>query len=45
MRGEVKLEIVAGATHLFEEALDRMADLAGEWFAHYLQPVGATQPQ
>jgi putative phosphoribosyl transferase len=34
MRGEVKLEIIPGATHLFEEpgALERVADLAAEWF-------------
>jgi len=34
MRGEVKLEIVAGATHLFEEpgTLQRVAELAGVWF-------------
>lgn len=35
----VKLEIVAGATHLFEEpgTLERVADLAGAWFGRYLQ--------
>jgi putative phosphoribosyl transferase len=34
MRGEVKLEIIPRATHLFEEpgALERVADLAAEWF-------------
>ncbi len=34
MRCEVKLEIIPGATHLFEEpgALDRVAQLASEWF-------------
>lgn len=39
MRGEVKLEIVPGATHLFEEpgTLDEVADRAGRWFAHHLQ--------
>ncbi|RPI52905.1 MAG: hydrolase [Acidobacteria bacterium] len=40
MRGsEVKLEIVPGATHLFEEpgTLERVAELAGSWFARYLQ--------
>ena len=32
MRGEVTLEIVPGATHLFEEpgTLERVAELAGE---------------
>ena len=39
MRGEVKLEIVPGATHLFEEpgTLEGVAELAGNWFARYLQ--------
>jgi dienelactone hydrolase len=43
MRGEVKLEIVPGATHLFEEpgTLERVAELAGAWFEHHLQPVAA----
>jgi putative phosphoribosyl transferase len=37
MRCEVKLEIIPGATHLFEEpgALDRVAQLAGDWFLHH----------
>lgn len=37
---ESKLEIVPGASHLFEEpgALDRVAELAAEWFAEHLQP-------
>ena len=43
--GEVALEIVPGATHLFEEpgTLDRVADLAGHWFARYLQPAFSTR--
>jgi len=38
MHAEVKLEIVNGATHLFEEpgALDRVAELAGDWFYTHL---------
>ena len=34
MRGEVQLEIIPGATHLFEEpgALERVAHLAADWF-------------
>ena len=38
MRCEVKLEIIRGATHLFEEpgALARVADLAGAWFSRHL---------
>jgi putative phosphoribosyl transferase len=37
MRGEVKLEIVPGATRLFGEpaALDRVAQLASNWFRHH----------
>jgi putative phosphoribosyl transferase len=44
MRGEVKLEIVPGATHLFEEpgTLERVAELAGVWFERHLQPAVAT---
>jgi putative phosphoribosyl transferase len=36
--GEVRLEIVPGATHLFEEpgTLERVADLAAQWFGRYL---------
>lgn len=40
MRGQhVELEIVPGATHLFEEpgTLDQVADLAASWFARYLR--------
>ena len=35
---EVKLEIIPGATHLFEEAgaLERVARLASDWFSVYL---------
>ncbi len=39
-----RLAVVPGATHLFEEPgmLDRVADLAADWFAeHLVQPVGA----
>jgi len=41
MRGDVKLEIVPGATHLFEEpgTLEKVATLAGKWFDHHLQRV------
>jgi len=36
--GEKRLEIVPGATHLFEEpgALERVADLAAAWFSDHL---------
>jgi putative phosphoribosyl transferase len=38
MRCEVKLELVPGATHLFEEpgALEQVAHLASEWFRRHL---------
>ncbi len=41
MRAPVSLEIVPGATHLFEEpgTLERVADLAAGWFAKHLGSV------
>jgi putative phosphoribosyl transferase len=38
MRAEVRLEIVPGASHLFEEpgTLERVAELASDWFGRYL---------
>ena len=38
MRAPVRLVIIPGATHLFEEpgALERVARLAREWFVHHL---------
>jgi putative phosphoribosyl transferase len=38
MRCEVKLEIVPGATHLFEEpgALEKVAKLASNWFVNHI---------
>lgn len=43
LRGERRLEVVPGAGHLFEEpgALERVAELAGDWFAARL---GAGEP-
>jgi pimeloyl-ACP methyl ester carboxylesterase len=40
LSAQKKLEIVPGATHLFEEvgALDIVADLALDWFGQYLAP-------
>ena len=40
LRGEHRLEVVPGATHLFEEpgALDEVARLAGGWFGAHLTP-------
>jgi putative phosphoribosyl transferase len=39
MRAPVELEIVPGATHLFEEpgTLDRVMDLASHWFRRHLE--------
>jgi putative phosphoribosyl transferase len=38
LSSEKRLEIIPGATHLFEEsgALEQVAQLARDWFAHYL---------
>ena len=42
LRCEQRLELVAGATQLFEEpgTLEEVAWLAGDWFERYLQPPG-----
>jgi pimeloyl-ACP methyl ester carboxylesterase len=42
MRGEVRLEIVPGASHLFHEpgALETVAHLAADWFTRHLTPRG-----
>ena len=42
LRCHVRLEVVPGATHLFEEpgALETVAHLAGEWFATHLRVRG-----
>jgi putative phosphoribosyl transferase len=44
LRAEKKLEIVPGATHLFEEpgALEEVARLAAGWFVRYLSPGTGT---
>ena len=46
MRAHVELEIVPGATHLFEEpgTLDRVAELAADWFVRYLSSGPESQP-
>ncbi len=38
--GEARLEVVPGATHLFEEpgALDQVAQLGRDWFVRHLSP-------
>jgi dienelactone hydrolase len=43
MRAEVRLEIVPGASHLFEEpgALEQVAQLAARWFEDHLPPADA----
>ncbi|HEX3697986.1 MAG TPA: alpha/beta family hydrolase [Polyangia bacterium] len=45
LRAEKKIEIVPGATHLFEEAgtLERVAALAREWFVDHLAPPRPTE--
>ena len=42
-----RLEIIPGATHLFEEpgALDEVARLAGDWFERHLSRSGTGPPQ
>ncbi len=46
MRCETSLEIVPGATHLFEEpgALDQVATLARQWFARHFQEADTGRP-
>ncbi len=46
LRCERRLEVVPGATHLFEEsgALERVADLAAGWFVRHLGGVAGAQP-
>jgi putative phosphoribosyl transferase len=43
LRAEKELEIVPGAGHLFEEpgALEEVARLAADWFAHHLDRTRA----
>jgi len=45
LRCEKRLEIVPGATHLFEEpgTLERVAVLAREWFVQHLGTVSAAE--
>ena len=45
MRCEVKLEIVSGATHLFEEpgALEKVAKFASDWFINHIGPGSASR--
>jgi len=45
LQTEKRLEIVPGATHLFEEpgALEQVARLARDWFVEYLGPVKAVR--
>ena len=40
LRGEARLEIVPGASHLFEEpgTLEQVARLARDWFTRHLRP-------
>lgn len=47
LRGEKRLAIIPGATHLFEEpgALEQVARLAREWLERYLAPAEALLPR
>jgi dienelactone hydrolase len=47
LTAEHRLEIVPGATHLFEEpgALERVAALAADWFRRWLEPVAGRNGQ
>lgn len=40
LHAEKRLEVIPGATHLFEEpgALEEVARLAADWFARHLRP-------
>ena len=44
MRAPVRLEVVPGATHLFEEPgkMERVAELALEWFLEHGGAPGVT---
>jgi pimeloyl-ACP methyl ester carboxylesterase len=44
--GEVRLEVVPGATHLFQErgTLEQVARLARDWFVRYLRGVAHGRP-
>ena len=46
LRCEKSLEIVAGATHLFEEpgALEQVAELASDWFTRHLNTQAGSRP-
>jgi putative phosphoribosyl transferase len=46
MHAPTRLEIIPGATHLFEEpgTLTQAAHLAADWFLHYLLPTRNTTP-
>jgi putative phosphoribosyl transferase len=45
LAGEARLEIVPGATHLFQEpgALERVAVLARDWFLRHLRPMMSSE--
>ncbi len=46
LRTEKQLEIIPGATHLFEEpgALEKVAELASQWFNRYLTTADQSNP-
>ena len=45
LRSESRIEVIPRATHLFEEpgALERVADLAAEWFTGHFETAGPPQ--
>ena len=47
LRAEHRLEVVPGASHLFEEpgTLERVAALAGDWFRRWLEPLASQNGQ
>lgn len=47
MKAPVRLEIIPGATHLFEEpgALEQVAHLATDWFVHHLMTDETFRPR
>jgi len=47
LRCEARLDVVPGATHLFEQpgTLERVAQIAGDWFVAHVPSAGERRPQ
>jgi putative phosphoribosyl transferase len=47
LRCEARLDVVPGATHLFEQpgTLERVAEIAGDWFVAHVPSAGERRPQ